>query len=131
MSRTVANPDNLFNSVQFGFSQIASGQGRLLTISGQVGMDADGNMVGEGDFAAQFERSLHNIGLAMEAAGGTLDNILLLHIYIVQGSGEVNPHISAGLRKYFPDNPPAASWIVVAGLADPRFLVEVEVLATI
>lgn len=131
MARETINPETIFNSVQYGFSQITTGQGRLVTISGQVGNDKDENIIGEGDFAVQFDQALKNVKLAMQAAGGTLDDILLLHIYMVQSAGNVNRDVSRILKQHFPYNLPAASWIRVAGLADPRFLVEVEVIAMI
>lgn len=132
MPRETINPPQLFNSTQYGFSQIASGQGnRLVTISGQVGWDADQNIVGSGDLAAQFQQALHNLKIAIEAANGTLDNILLLHIYIVQAAQDDLAPISGGLKSYFPENSPASSWVIVSRLANPDFLVEVEAIAVI
>lgn len=132
MTRQSINPPELFNSTDFGFSQIAMGQGsHVVTISGQVGWDKDRTIVGAGDLGVQFDLALENLKIAMQAASGSLDDILLLHIYIIQAAQDDLAPISAGLKKHFPNNPPATSWIIVARLANPDFLVEVEALAVL
>src|SRR4028118_1035591 len=49
--------------------------GRTVYVSGQVSMDAEGNVVGEGDVGAQTEKVLENVATVLEAAGGSLDDV--------------------------------------------------------
>jgi enamine deaminase RidA (YjgF/YER057c/UK114 family) len=130
MPRDVRNPDSLFNSLQYGFSQIAIGQGsRIVTISGQVGWDEQQQI--DPDFGRQTLKALENLDVAIRAAGGTLDDIILLHIYIVESVMRDNGAVRAGLQQFFPQSPPATSWIGVPALANPAFLIEIEALAVL
>jgi enamine deaminase RidA (YjgF/YER057c/UK114 family) len=126
------NPDGLFNSLQYGFSQIAIGSGnKFVTVSGQVGWDQDGTIVRKDDLAAQTIKAFENLTLAMTAAGGSLDDVLSLRIYIVQPVMSQSSAISEALRRFFPKNPPTATWIGVPSLANAEFLVEVEAFAVL
>ena len=132
MPRQAINPDGLFDSLQYGFSQITVGQGsRFVTISGQVGWDANAHMDDRQDLQRQTLKALDNLRLAIEAAGGSLDDILLLHIYIVEAAMPDQAAIGAALRQVFASSPPAASWIGVPCLSEPDFLVEIEALAVV
>jgi 2-iminobutanoate/2-iminopropanoate deaminase len=129
MPRRAINPDTLFDSLQYGFSQITLGEGRtLVTISGQVGWTADEEIVGN-DLEAQAMKAFANLDTAIQAAGGTLDDILSLRIYIVASVMDQGAAIRRTLQHYFPTDPPTTNWIGVVRLADPAFLVEVEALA--
>lgn len=132
MPREVINPDSLFNSLQYGFSQIAIGQGsRFVAVSGQVGWDEHEQIADQADLHQQMLKALSNLEIAMQAAGGSLDDILLLHIYIVESAMANSVAIREALKQWFPASPPASSWIGVPRLANPDFLVEVEALAIV
>ena len=130
MKKKCLNPKELFNSTQYGFSQIVIGEGsKLVFISGQVGWDEEQNMIGENDLKKQTEKALDNLNLAIQKAGGTLENIVMLRLYIVdyQQQGSI---ISEALKKYFgTESPPASTWINVQGLASTDFLIEIEAQA--
>ena len=65
-----------------GYSQIAEvTKGKLVLIAGQVAHDADGNLVGENDFAAQVEQVFKNLDAAVRAAGGTFKDIVKINNY--------------------------------------------------
>jgi len=73
MKKQCLNPKELFNSTQFGFSQIVIAKGsKMVFISGQVGWDENQNIVGKNDLKKQTEKTLENLKLAMEKAGGNL-----------------------------------------------------------
>lgn len=132
MPREARNPDSLFNSVQYGFSQITLGTGsRIVTISGQVGWDARQQIVGPGDLRTQTFKAFENLAVAMREAGGSLDDVLSLRIYIVASVMDQQTAISEGLMHFFPVNPPTSNWIGVPRLADEAFLVEIEALAVL
>ena len=128
MAKTSINPESLFQSKKFGFSQIVVSQGsRTVRFSGQVAWDENENIIGENDLRAQVWQSLRNVKTAMEAAGGTLEDIVSLRIYIVHDWMEEAGAVGVGLREFFTDgHPPTATWIGVPSLARPEFLVEIE-----
>jgi len=132
MSREVHNPDTLFNSLQYGFSQIAVKTGsRIVSISGQVGWDADQQIVGSGDLSAQTIQAFHNLEAAITLVGGTLDDILSLRIYIVDSVMDDTAAIRDALNTFFAPSPPTATWIGVPRLANTAFLVEIEAMAVL
>ena len=127
MSKESINPKTLFNSLQYGFSQIVVAQGqRTVYFSGQVAWDENENIVGENDLRAQVWQSLKNVETAVTTAGATLNDIVALRIYIVQGWMDKTAPLSEGLKEFFSENPPATTWIGVYGLARPEFLIEIE-----
>jgi len=132
MPKTTLNPPSLFASLEHGFSQavVASGA-RTVFISGQTAWDANRQVVGEPDLAGQVKQALGNVKIAVEAAGGNLSDVVALRIYIVQGAMHDLAAIGAALREWFPAAPPAATWLGVASLARPEFLVEVEAMAVL
>ena len=132
MNRETHNPDELFNSLQYGFSQIALATGsRIVSISGQVGWDANQQIIGSGDLRIQTKQAFHNLETAIKMVGGTMDNILSLRIYIVASVMDDTASIREALQTFFPSSPPTATWIGVPRLADEAFLVEVEAMAVL
>jgi len=132
MTRHAINPKELFDSLQYGFSQIVVSQGsRIVSISGQVAWDERGQIVGPGDLRRQTFQALKNLETAMRAAGGTLGDIASLRIYIAQAAIDDTGPVRDGLLAFFPDNPPATTWIGVPALARPEFLIEIEVFAVL
>ena len=72
-----------------GYSHIAKvKRGTIVYLAGQVASDASGKLVGEGNFEAQAEQVFRNLKIAIEAAGGTMADIVKLNIYLV---AEVDP----------------------------------------
>lgn len=128
MAKTAHNPDSLFDSRQYGFSQIVVAQGQqTVYFSGQVAWDENQNIVGAGDLAAQVSQTLRNVETAVTTAGGTLADIVALRIYIVHEWMGKTASVTAGLKQFFPgDHPPTATWIGVQSLARPEFLIEIE-----
>lgn len=102
---------------------------RLLFIAGQTGVDAGNNVVGKGDVAAQTEQVLKNMKAVLDEAGASFADIVKITTYIT------DPRFRDGLNparlKYFGENPPASTLVVVSGLADPDYLVEIEAIAVL
>jgi enamine deaminase RidA (YjgF/YER057c/UK114 family) len=127
------NPETLFDSRQYGFSQIViSNPGKMVFISGQVAWDENFNIIGENDLSKQTQKSLDNLGIAIKAAGGTFKNIVMLRIYKVNYQKEDGEIINQALKECFgTENPPASTWINVQGLANEGFMIEIEAQAVI
>src|SRR5438034_1396158 len=74
MPKTPINPESVFRSLEYGFSQAVLASGRqTLYLSGQTAWDAEKQIVGGRDLGAQARQAFMNIRRLVEAAGGTLD----------------------------------------------------------
>jgi enamine deaminase RidA (YjgF/YER057c/UK114 family) len=103
--------------------------GNVITLSGQVAFDEGGALVGDADAAAQSEQIFRNIERLLRKAGASLDDVALLRCYLTDAR-----HFEAYAavkRRYFASEPPAGTTVIVAGLLDPRLLLEVEAIAVI
>lgn len=126
MQKTTFNPPNVFNSLQYGFSQAVEVRGgRRLLLSGQVGVDEHESCVGPG-LREQTEQAFDNIERVLAHAGGELGDVVMLRIYIAEAARDQQAQISQVLLARFPSAPPASSWIIVSGLSLPEWLIEVE-----
>ena len=104
-------------------------KGRQVVLSGQVALDESGSLVGEGDAVAQCEQIFRNIERLLSKAGSSLDDVVLLTCYLTDARHF--PAYAAIKRRIFPGDAPAGTSVIVAGLLDPRFLLEVEVVAVL
>src|SRR5678815_3286173 len=117
MPKEYINPDSLFPSLPYGFSQIVVATGRkMVFISGQTAWDTRKNIVGGGSVLEQARQAFRNLEKAMEAAGGTLRDIVALRIYVVDYQAECGTAVGIVLREFFSENPPASTWIGVSAL---------------
>ena len=117
-----------------GYSHVAKvNRGTLVYIAGQVSSDASGKLVGEGDFEAQAERVFANVKLAVEAAGAGMADIVKMNTYIVAAVDPADvPKMRAVRGRYFGSGtPPASTLVYVSRLAQPGWMIEVEVVAAI
>jgi 2-iminobutanoate/2-iminopropanoate deaminase len=130
--RRFVNPPDAWNSSQFGFSQaVVAAPGDVIFVSGQVDWDAN-QAIGHHDLAAQTRGAFANLVLVLEAAGGSAGDVTALRIYIVADPSDDTSAVSTALRDTFGPGPgPAATWIMVRGLADPDLLIEVEATAVV
>ena len=133
MPKEYINPNNLFPSLPYGFSQIVVATGkRMVFISGQTAWDERKSIVGGDSVLEQARQAFRNLEKAIEAAGGTLKDIVALRIYVVDYQAECGTAVGTILRETFsPQNSPASTWIGVSALADPEFLIEIEATAVL
>ena len=102
MKKQYLSPDNLFDSTKFGFSQIViSNPGKMVFISGQVAWDENQNIVGKNDLAIQTQKSIDNLKTALSEVGGSLDDVVMLRIYIVNHKQKDGSGISQILKDNF------------------------------
>jgi 2-iminobutanoate/2-iminopropanoate deaminase len=130
--RRFVNPDHAWDSTQYGFSQaVVAEPGDLVFVSGQVDWDRD-QRIGHGDLASQTPGAFANLIRMVEAAGASAGDVTALRIYLVADPADDTSAVSEALRRTFGPGPgPAATWIMVRGLADPSFLIEVEATAVV
>jgi len=133
MPKEYTNPDALFRSLEYGFSQIvAATGGKTVHISGQTAWNTQRQIIGGTDLAQQARQALRNVQAAVEAIGGTLADVVALRIYIVNYRPDQADAIGGALREFFPEEKrPASTWIGVSTLAVPEFLIEIEATAVL
>ena len=104
----------------------------MVFVSGQTAWDVQKNIVGGDSLLEQTRQALRNVQAAIEATGGTLKDVVALRIYIVNYEVESASAVGSALREFFsPENLPASTWIGVATLAVPEFLIEIEATAVL
>ena len=103
--------------------------GPFLFVAGQVARDRDGRIVGPGDVAAQTRQSLDNIRALVEAAGGTLDDVVETIVYLTDMRHR--DVVMDLLTAYFAAPTPASTLVQVAALANESFLVEISARAVL
>jgi enamine deaminase RidA (YjgF/YER057c/UK114 family) len=94
-------------------------------VSGTTGFDYAAKTISQ-DVAEQTEQTLTNIGWALAEAGASFADVVRAN-YVLP-NGDDFPACWPVLRKYFGEVRPA-SMMIVAGLADPRMKIEIEVTA--
>ena len=114
-----------------GYSQgiKVTGAQTILFLAGQVAYDADGGVAHKGDFTAQARAAFGAIRKLVEAAGGTLDNVVKINTYVTDMRNR--PHFRTVRDEFFGVKGPASTLIEVSALADPDYLVEIEAIAVI
>ena len=103
--------------------------GDFLYVSGHVATDESGNLVGPGDCEAQSRQVMANIRRVVEAAGGTMADVVKITCFLTDVANY--PAYSKVRSETFPSDPPASSTVVVAALVRPELLVEVEAVVHI
>lgn len=101
----------------------------LIFLSGQLSRDAEGRLVGAGDMAEQTRQCIRNMRTVLEAAGGTLDDIVSVVVYTTDMREFRN--IVAARTEFFIDKLPTSTIVEVAHLADPGLLIEIQAIAAL
>jgi len=127
------NPPSVFRSLEHGFSQaVVTSGGRTLYASGQTAWGGRKQLIGGADLEAQARQAFANLRSVVEAAGGTLSDVVSVRIYVVDYRPEKAATVGSAFREFFSgDVKPASTWIGVSALADPGFLIEVEATAVL
>ncbi len=107
---------------------------RLVFISGQVATDQQGQLVGKGDMRAQFQQVYANLQAVVEAAGGTMANIVSLRTFLTRADDlpVFNECRREAYPRIFPDGVyPPNTLLIIDQLAWPDLLLEIEAVAAI
>ena len=104
-------------------------KGKLVFISGMTARRADGTIAGIGDVEAQTKQVCENIKSAVEAAGGTTDDVVRVDVYV--RNIEHFDKIHKVRREYFKAQPPASTMVQVSGFVSPDYLIEINAIAVI
>ena len=102
----------------------------LVYVSGQVALNAAGEVVGKDDLRAQVAQVMENLKTALLAAGASLQDVIKLNYYVVNLKPDQLPIIREVRNKYFSaEHPPASTLVGVTVLAREQFLIEIEAVA--
>ncbi len=131
MKKTIINPDTIAPPVgKYSHAvRIETGDTAFIFVAGQIALDPSGNLVGENDIVRQTEFIFEQIATILQAAGGSLGDVIKTNIYTTDMSqyGKV-----AEVRnRYFADNPPATTFVEVSKLVREGWMVEIEVVAAV
>lgn len=129
MAKQIIQPKSL-NDPRPRYSQgIVVEGGKLLFVAGQTASDKDGNVVGKGDIEAQTHQVFKNISAVLEEAGGALDHMVMTTTYITdrkyrEGYNRVR-------QQYYKNSQPTSTLVIVTGLANPDYLIEIAGIAVL
>jgi len=128
MAKQIISPPSM--AAPTGYSYAVKKTGTPVFIAGQVALDGQGRLIGEGDAAAQAEQAFQNLRTVVEACGGTMEDVVKITIYATDAA--YRPAIAAARQRHFKEGQyPASTYLVVSALALPQLLVEVEAVAMI
>lgn len=134
MAIQTMNPAGLMTPQGYAQVAVATG-GRTVYLAGQTAQDAEGNMVGVGDLAAQAEQAWINVATALEAAGATFADVAKTTMYVAdwkpekmealfEGTGRVAARLGIDMNR-------PVTLIGVETLFSPDILVELDVTAVL
>jgi enamine deaminase RidA (YjgF/YER057c/UK114 family) len=125
------NPPSLCPT--FGWTHVVTvNGGKTIYISGQVGINEKGEVVGKGDLKRQTEQAFENIRLALAAAGATYQHVVKTNLYVVGLRPEHVPIIREVRSRYvWGEHPPSSTLVGVSALVGPDWLIEIEAVAVI
>lgn len=128
--RTVIQPDGHYRPIRPYYSQaVRVGPGALLFTSAEAPFDKGGQLVGEGDAAAQMQRCLENLRLTVEAAGATMADVVSMDVLLVDVEDfEV---IAPVREQWFPHDGPAAFLAAGVQFPIPGMLLEVRAVVAV
>jgi enamine deaminase RidA (YjgF/YER057c/UK114 family) len=113
-----------------GYTHVVTGSGRLVAVSGQVAIDAQGSVVSPGDPRAQAKHVFENLRACLAAAGATFADVIKLTYFVTNIA--YLPEIRAVRDQFIdPAAPPASTAVQVVALVRPELLLEIEAWAVV
>ena len=113
----------------FSHATMIEARGRLVFISGMTSRRADGTIAGIGGIEAQTRQVCENLKAAVEGAGGSMDDICRVDVYI--RNMEQFDKIHKVRREYFKEPLPASTMVEVVKMTHPDYLIEISAIAVI
>ncbi len=104
--------------------------GRTLFVSGQVAMDAAGNVIGS-TFAEQCEQVFRNLGIALAAGGAQFHHIVKMNVYVRDLTSARVKTLRTIRQKHFGTHQPASTLIGTPALVHAELMLEIEVVAVV
>ncbi|MEA3069207.1 MAG: 2-iminobutanoate/2-iminopropanoate deaminase [Alphaproteobacteria bacterium] len=113
----------------FSQATVVEAKGKLVFISGMTARRPDGSIAGIGDITEQTRQVCENIKAAVEAAGGTLDDVCRVDVYV--RNMEQFEAIHKVRSQYFKPPLPASTMVEVTKMVSPEYLIEINAIAVV
>lgn len=132
MEKEIINPSSLARPVGFSHGIAVTG-GRLLFLAGQTGSDADGHIIAPGDIVAQYEQIMRNLQVVVETAGGKMQDITKLNIFVRDRDTYLAhlKQLGQAHRSFFGAYYPAMALFEISRFFQDEALIEIEGMAVI
>jgi enamine deaminase RidA (YjgF/YER057c/UK114 family) len=125
----ISNPKLRQPSGVFSHATMIEATGRFVFISGMTARCVDGTIAGLGDISVQTRQVCENLKSAVEAAGGTLDDICRVDVYV--RNMEHFDAIHKVRAEYFKPPLPASTMVEVSKMTSPEYLIEISAIAVL
>jgi reactive intermediate/imine deaminase len=116
-------------SGHFSQATVIEARGKLVFISGMTSRRADGTIAGIGDIEVQTRQVCENLKAAVEAAGGAMDDIVRVDVYV--RNMEHFDQIHKVRRQYFKAPAPASTMVEICKMTSPDYLIEINAIAVL
>jgi len=127
--KQITSPNLRTPNGHFSHATAIEASGRLVFLSGMTARRADGSIAGLGDVSEQTRQVCENLKAAVEAAGGTLDDICRVDVYV--RNMEHFEAIHKVRREYFTGIAPASTLLEICKMSSPEYLIEINAIAVI
>ncbi|MBO0713777.1 MAG: RidA family protein [Acidimicrobiales bacterium] len=132
MEREHLNPPGLFRHPAFTRVVSVEGPRKTIYFAGQTSTDEQNTVVGRGDYLAQYRQIMTNLTVALTAAGATWDDVVFKRQYTLDIERYRAAVSDPGNPRYWdPERPPPSTLLGVTSLANPDFLIEIEIVAVV
>ena len=111
-----------------GYSHVVAGTGELIAVSGQLPLDGNGELVGQGDALRQARQVFANLGTALRAAGAGIEDVVRLSVFLTD-LAHLGAFRTARDEAVGGGPAPASSLVQVSGLVLPGAYLEIDALA--
>jgi 2-iminobutanoate/2-iminopropanoate deaminase len=129
VKQQLQTPELSAPSGHFSQGVITPAGGRMVFISGMTARDIDGQIVGAGDIDKQTRQVCENLARAMSAAGGTLNDIVRVDVFV--RNIEHFDAVHRVRREYFRAPAPASTMLEVSKMVSPDMLIEINAIAVV
>ena len=134
MTVELINPEGIVNLPVHHQASVATGS-KIISLAGQVSWDANAQLVGKGDLAAQAEQAYLNVAKALSGLGAGMDDLTQVTVYVVGYTPAAGKQVMEGRRRAADrlgmnfQHP--GTFVGVTSLFDPDYLIEVQATAII
>lgn len=121
------SPEGLYQPWGDVYTQVIRAEGSTqIHVAGTVSLDENRELLGEDDMSEQTRVVFEHLGSSLAAAGAGPQDVVRINLF----TRDVARFLEEGSRwmqEFFDGQPPASTLVGVTGLADPRYLIEIEV----
>ncbi|MCZ7590451.1 MAG: RidA family protein [Gaiella sp.] len=126
------HPPELFRHPAFTRVITVAGPMKLVFIAGQTSTDEHHRVVAPGDYLGQYRQVMESLAVQLRAAGATWDSVVYRRVFTLDVDAMKAVELDPSLPRWWdPEKPPASSLIGVTRLAEPEYLLEVELFAVV